>query len=197
MFVGRDDRGHAGYRATRGAGAHRTDGRPDRVGAGAAALVGLSLLLAGCGLHVSKHGISGSVFGHKFSESKGALPTGFPSDIPVPAHSRVVVGGGADNDWNVAFAVTGDVQSGATGYQAQFRSAGYAVTDVQAGSSSTPTSGTTSSTISVSGSSFTAANPTWKVEVVAGSTTASTAGELKPGEFGVDITVVPATTSPT
>ncbi len=67
--------------------------RPGRRAVGVAA-VGLALTLAGCGLHVSKNGVSGNILGHSFSASKGSLPAGFPSAIPSPDASRVLGGGG-------------------------------------------------------------------------------------------------------
>ena len=97
-------------------------------------LLASGLVLSACSLHVSKHGISGNVFGHSFSGASGQLPTGFPSDVPVPDHSRVLVGGGTDNDWDVGFAVTGSLSSGTTAYQDKLQSAGYAISNVETGS---------------------------------------------------------------
>ncbi len=160
--------------------------------AGAALAAGL--LLSACSLHVSKHGISGNVFGHKFSGATGQLPAGFPSNVPVPDNSRVLDGGGADNDWDVAFAVTGTLAAGTTAYQAKFRAAGYTVTNIQ--SESTPDTNAAnpspSTTITLSGSVFSATNSQWKVEVESGTTSSTKNGPLKAGEFAVNITVVPA-----
>jgi hypothetical protein len=160
----------------------------------------MALTLSACGVNVSKHGVSGSVFGHKFSAASGQLPSGFPSDVPVPDRSRVLDGGGADNHWDVAFAVTGSVSSGTTAYQGKFRAAGYTVTNIQ--SESTPGTGANpspSTTVTLTGSVFSATNATWKVEVESGTTSSAKKGPLKTGEFAVNITVVPAasTSSPT
>ncbi len=175
--------------------------RPARRWRVAGAALAAGLMLSACSLHVSKHGISGNVFGHKFSGASGQLPAGFPSDVPVPDNSRVLDGGGADNDWDVAFAVTGTLAAGTTAYQAKFQSAGYTVTNIQ--SESTPDTGAAnpspSTTITLSGSVFSATNSQWKVEVESGSTSSAKNGPLKAGEFAVNITVVPApsTSTPT
>ena len=49
-------------------------------------LLASGLALSACGLHVSKHGVSGNVFGHQFSAASGQLPTGFPSRCAGPRH---------------------------------------------------------------------------------------------------------------
>jgi hypothetical protein len=61
------------------------------------------LVLSGCSLHVTKHGVSGNAFGHNFSGATGELPAGFPTNVPLPDHSRVLAGGGTNNAWDVAF----------------------------------------------------------------------------------------------
>ncbi len=165
-----------------------------------AGVAGLSL--SACGLHVSKHGVSGNILGHNFSAASGSLPAGFPSAIPVPDHSRVLGGGGASGRWDVAFAATGNVSSGASAYQAKFRSAGYTVTNVETGSTgvteTTAASGSnTSTTVTVAGSVFTATSPQWTVEVESGSTTAPSTGTLKAGEYAINITAVPTSSLPT
>ncbi len=164
-------------------------------------LAALGMTLSACGLSVGKHGVSGDVLGHKFSVASGSLPAGFPPAVPVPDHSRVLDGGGTDARWDVAFAVTGTVASGSQAYQAKFRSAGYTVTDAESGS--TPVTapadspgGSTSTTLTVTGSTFTAKDASWTVLAVAASTTASTAGALKAGEFAINITVLPSATPP-
>src|ERR1700674_5575191 len=68
------------------------------------ALAAVGLTLSACGLHVSKHGVSGNAFGHSFSAASGQLPSGFPSSVPVPDNSRVLGGAGVDNGWGAAFA---------------------------------------------------------------------------------------------
>lgn len=156
-----------------------------------------ALALGACSLHVTSHGVSGNILGHSFSGATGALPTGFPSNVPVPDNSRVLAGGGTSNNWDVAFAVKGTVSSGTSAYAAKLRSAGYSVSTIQSGSAVTPTStasgsNSTQTTVSLSGSTFTAKNSTWAVEVAAGTTSGSTNGTLKPGEFALNITVVPA-----
>ncbi len=145
----------------------------------------------GCGLHISKNGVSGNILGHHFSGSTGSLPAGFPSSVPAPDSSRVLGGGGVGNDWDVAFAVTGDLTSGTTGYQNKLSAAGYAISNVQSGSGTVPTStgASTGTTVSVSGSVFTAKSATWTIEVASGTT--SSKGVLKPGEFAINVTVVP------
>ena len=81
-------------------------------------------------------------------------------------------------------------------------SAGFTVTNAETGAAPTTPSvpasgGSTSTTVTVEGSVFTASDATWTVEVVGGSTTAPTTGALKPGEFAVNITVVPTSSLPT
>jgi hypothetical protein len=161
----------------------------------AAAAAGLTL--SACGLHVSGHGISGNAFGHNFSASSGQLPAGFPTSVPVPHASRVVDGGGTDNDWDVAFAVTGSVTAGTSAYQAQFQSAGYTLSNIQSGSTPPAGSASGSSSTTLTGSVFTAKNAQWTVEVESGSTSSAKNVGLKAGEFAINITVVPASsTSP-
>jgi len=153
-------------------------------------------VLTGCGLHVTKNGVSGDILGHSFSADRGALPAGFPSDVPTPDHARVLGGGGTDNRWDAAFALNGGVTSGTEAYEDKFRSAGFIITNAEIGTVPTPSStaaatGSTSTTVTVEGSVFTASTSQWTVAVVGGSTTAPTTGTLKPGEFAVNITVVP------
>ncbi len=170
----------------------------------ALALSSLGLALSACSLHITKHGITGNVFGHKFSGATGVLPAGFPSSVPVPDNSRVLVGGGTNNQWDVAFAVTGSLSSGTAAYEAKFRSAGYTVTNIETGSTPATAatgsgSNSTSTTVTLTGSVFTATDAQWTVQVESGSTTSSTGGTLKAGEFAINITVVPtsSTTSST
>lgn len=186
---------------SRGTGAQETPvehtlrGHPHRGPVWILALASVGLVLSGCSLHVTKNGISGNAFGHNFSGATGALPSGFPSSVPSPGNSRVLAGGGTSNNWDVGFAVTGSTTSGASAYQSKFQSAGYAVTNVQTGSS--PVSGGTGSsstptTVTVTTSAFTAKNAQWTVQVLCGSSTSSTSGGgLKAGEFAVNITVIP------
>ncbi len=160
-------------------------------------LAAAGLALSACGLHVSKHGVSGDVFGHHFSAASGQLPAGFPNSVPVPDDSRVLGGGGADNKWDVGFAVTGSIASGTAAYQAKFRSAGFTVSNIHSGS--TPDTGASSSspstTITLTGSVFTATDAQWTVEVESGSTSSVSNGVLKAGEFAINITVVPASSA--
>jgi len=161
------------------------------------ALASVGLFLSGCGLHVSKNGVSGNIMGHSFSGAAGALPAGFPSEVPVPDNSRVLAGGGADNRWDAAFAVTGSLASGTTSYEDKFRSMGYTVADVEQGSSPIAGgagSGSTTTTVAVAGSVFSATSPRWTIQVESGSTTSSTGSGLKPGEFAINATVVPTST---
>ncbi len=160
-------------------------------------LVAVGLALSACGLHVSKHGVSGDVFGHHFSAASGQLPAGFPTSVPVPDASRVLGGGGADNRWDVGFAVTGSVTSGTAAYQAKLQSAGFTVSNIHSGS--TPdtgaSSGSPSTTVTLTGSVFTANDAQWTVEVESGSTSSVSNGVLKAGEFAINITVVPASSA--
>ena len=162
-------------------------------------LASLGLALSACGLHISKHGVSGNVFGHKFSAASGELPSGFPSSVPVPDASRVLGGGGADNKWDVGFAVTGSITTGTAAYQAKFQSAGYTLSNIRSGS--TPDtgapSGSSSTTLTLTGTLFTAKDAEWTVEVESGSTSSVDGGVLRSGEFAINITVVPAGSSPT
>jgi hypothetical protein len=173
--------------------------RPHRSWRGALALATGVLVLSGCSLHVTKHGMSGNAFGHSFSGATGALPAGFPSNVPVPDHARVLAGGGTGNNWDVAFAVTGSQMSGTTAYQTKVQSAGYAISNVQTGSSpSTGGTGSSSSsastTITVTGSVFTAHNAQWTMEVESAASSSKGNG-LKPGEFAINITVLPASSA--
>jgi hypothetical protein len=163
------------------------------------ALASVGLVLSGCSLHVSKHGASGSIFGHSFSGANGELPSGFPSNVPVPSDSRVLIGGGADNNWDAVFAVTGSITAGTAAYQAKLQSAGYSITNVHAGT--TPVTGppvsnsnSPSTTVTLTGSIFTAANAQWTVQVESASTSSSGTG-LRAGEFAINMTIVPASTS--
>jgi hypothetical protein len=161
-------------------------------------VVAAPLMLAACSLHVSKNGVSGNVFGHSFSAAKGALPSGFPTSVPVPDNSRVLDGGGTQNNWDVAFAVTGSLAAGTSVYGSKFQSAGYTLSNVQSGT--TPVTGApggaTSTTVTLTGSTFTAKNAEWTVTVLSG-TTSSKGGPLKAGEFAINITVVPASETST
>ena len=162
------------------------------------ALLAIGLSLSACGLHVSKHGVSGNIFGHRFSAASGQLPAGFPSGVPVPDASRVLGGGGADDRWDVAFAVTGSTAAGTSAYKAKFQSAGYTLSNVQAGS--TPITGvpggSPSTAVTLTGSVFTAKDAQWTVEVESGSASSAKTSALKAGEFAVNITVVPSSSSP-
>jgi hypothetical protein len=168
-----------------------------RAGSAMAVVVAVAgLALAACGLHVSKHGISGNILGHSFSGAEGALPAGFPANVPAPDGSRVLAGGGTNNTWDVAFAVTGPLTSGTSAYETKLRSAGYTISNIHAGS--TPVTAVThagssspSTTIAVAGTEFTAADSSWTIQVVSGTTTSSTGGGVKAGEFAINITVVP------
>jgi hypothetical protein len=174
-----------------------------------AAVVVASLALTACGLHISKNGVSGNILGHKFSAAEHQLPAGFPSDIPTPTGATVLGGGGVSDangsGWDAAFALTGTVAAGSTAYQKQFTDAGYTVTDVQS-SGPTPVTapttgstvaGATSTTVTLDGASFQAANSTWTVQVLLGSSSSAVGSELKAGQFGVNITAVPTSSTTT
>jgi len=173
------------------------------------AVVAAGLVLSACGLHITKNGVSGNILGHKFSAAEHQLPAGFPSEIPTPTGATVLGGAGASTDngsgWDAAFALTGTVADGSTAYQAQFTNAGYKVTDVnnpQSTSGTTPNTGSssggsTSTTVTVEGASFTAANADWTVQVELGSSSSAVGSELKPGQYGVNITAVPTSSTTT
>lgn len=159
----------------------------------------LGLVLTGCSLHVSKQGVSGNVFGHSFSGAKGSLPAGFPSDVPTPDQSRVLAGGGSDNNWDVAFAVTGAVDAGTTAYQSKLQAAGYTISNVHTGTTQVTGStgaASTGTTVTVTGSAFEAADAHWRMQVASGDTSSVNRGGLRAAEFGLNITVVPATSTP-
>jgi hypothetical protein len=162
------------------------------------ALVAMGLALSACGLHVSKHGVSVNAFGHRFSASSGQMPVGFPSSVPVPDNSRVLIGGGSDNRSDVGFAVTGSLTQGTTAYQDKFQSAGYTLSNIQSGSTPAtgPPSGSPTTTLTLTGSVFTATDAQWTVQVESGTTSSSKTGVLKAGEFAINITVVPAESTP-
>jgi hypothetical protein len=164
------------------------------------AAVGLAVAAAGCGLNVSKHGVSGNIFGHSFSAEKGALPAGFPSSVPTPDASRVLGGGGADNRWDAAFAVTGTLTAGTMAYESKLRSAGFTITNYQAGS--TPVtgatgSGSTATTLTASGATFEASDPQWTMRVASGSTSSVSGTGLRAGEFAINLIVVPTSATTT
>jgi hypothetical protein len=167
-----------------------------RIGRSVLALALAGGALTGCGLHISKHGVSGNIFGHSFSGAKGVLPSGFPSEVPVPDHSRVLIGGGTDSRWDVAFAATGSLTPGTAAYQSKFRAAGYTVSAIQTGSTddTTPDASAangTSTTVTLNGQTFSARTAQWTVQVVSGTTTASSNGQLRAGEFVINVTAVP------
>jgi hypothetical protein len=155
-------------------------------------------VLAGCSLHVSKNGINGNILGHSFSGARGTLPSGFPSDIPTPDSSRVLGGGGADNTWDVAFAVTGTVEAGTMAYKSKLQSAGYAISNYQSGTSPVTTpagSGSTATTITASGATFEATNQHWKIQVASGTTSSVNGTVLRSGEFGLNIAALSASSA--
>jgi hypothetical protein len=114
-----------------------------------------------------------------------------------------VLGGvGSTGRWDVGFAVTGDQATGTTAYEEKFKGAGYSVTQIESGStpatgSTASPTGSTSTTVTLTGSVFRAADAQWTVEVESGSTSSSTGGTLKAGEFAVNITVVPTSSTTT
>jgi hypothetical protein len=164
------------------------------------ASVGVALTLSGCGLHVSKSGVSGNILGHSFSVAKGSLPAGFPSAVPTPDSSRVLGGGGADNRWGAVFAVTGTITSGTAAYQSKLSAAGYAITNTHSGSTpvtAATDSGSTATTVTVTGVSFQASDPQWTIQVVSGNTSSIRGTVLKAGEFAISLVVGPTSASTT
>ncbi|HEV3281793.1 MAG TPA: hypothetical protein VG032_09340 [Acidimicrobiales bacterium] len=158
----------------------------------------VSMAVAGCSLHVSKHGVNGNIFGHSFSASKGSLPTGFPSDVPTPDASRVLGGGGADKGWDAAFAVTGTITAGTMAYVAKLRTAGYSISNFQSGTTpvtGTTGSGSTATTVTLTGATFQATDPQWTMQVASGSTSSITGTGLKAGEFAINVTIIPTTST--
>ena len=188
----------SGVGSQRGPGRWADPGGTARRGAGRwmLTLVAVGLALSACGLHVSKHGVSGNILGHSFSASSGQLPTGFPSSVPVPDNSRVLGGAGSDNRWDVAFAVTGSLTQGTTAYQDKLRSAGYTISNVETGSTTVTSNPAAQQSTNLAGSVFTATDAQWTVEVTSGTTSSSKTGVLKAGEFAINITVVPAGSTP-
>ncbi len=176
-------------------GTHRSGSHRRRLVGWLLPLLVSGLMISACSLHVSKHGVSGSFFGHSFSGATGQLPAGFPSDVPVPDHSRVLVGGGTDNDWDVGFAVTGSLPSGTTAYQDKLQSAGYTISNVETGSTTVTSNTTVQQNTNLAGSVFTAKNAQWSVQVESGSTSSTKGSPLKPGEFAINITVLPASST--
>ena len=164
------------------------------------AAVGIALALAGCGLHVSKNGVSGNILGHSFSASRGSLPAGFPSAVPPPDASRVLGGGGAANRWDAAFAVTGTIDSGTMAYESKLRAAGYTISNYQSGSTPVTAgtgSGSTATTVTVSGAAFDASDSRWTIQVLSGNTSSIQGTGLKPGEFAIDLVVAPTSSTTT
>jgi len=159
----------------------------------------VGVLSAACSLHISKNGISGNIAGHNFSAVVHSLPSGFPTTVPQPDGSRVLGGGATNGDFDAVFAVSGSVTAGAQAYESKFRSAGFTVTVTNAPSTTQVTASgqnSTSTTVTFTGATFTAKNASWTVQVEMGSSSSAVGSELKAGEFGVNITVVPASSTP-
>ncbi|MHB8506918.1 MAG: hypothetical protein ACYDEN_14570 [Acidimicrobiales bacterium] len=158
----------------------------------------VGVLGAACSIHISKNGISGNIAGHSFSAVAHALPSGFPTAVPVPDGSRVIGGAGTNGDFDAVFGVPGTVTAGAAAYESKFRSAGFTVT-VTNGPSTTQVTGSgqnsTSTTVTFTGATFTAKNGSWTVQVEMGSSSSAVSSQLKAGEIGVNITVVPTTST--
>ena len=94
----------------------------------------------------------------------------------------------------MGFAVTGSITAGTAAYQAKLQSAGYTLSNVRSGSTTvTVRRGRQQTTLA--GSLFTAKDAQWTVEVASGSTSSVTGGVLKAGEFAINITVVPASST--
>jgi hypothetical protein len=179
------------------AGPAPTGGRRARLMLGIATLW-VTTAVTGCSLHVSKSGVSGNILGHSFSASKGSLPAGFPGDVPTPDASRVLGGAGAEHGWDAAFAVGGAISEGTMAYEAKFRSDGYAITNYQSGATPVTTatgSGSTATTVTLSGATFEASNPQWMIQVASGSTSSVTGTGLRSGEFAINVTVIPASST--
>jgi hypothetical protein len=154
----------------------------------------VALLTTACGIHISKNGISGDIAGHKFAAALHGLPSGFPTDVPSPDNARVIAGASTNGDFDAAFAVPGTMTAGARAYEAKFRSAGYTVTDISSPSTtelSASGQGSTSTTVTLTGATFTAKNGSWVVQVEMGTSSSAVGSELKTGEFGVNIAVAP------
>jgi hypothetical protein len=153
----------------------------------------VGVLSSACSIHISRNGISGEIGGHKFSAALHGLPAGFPTDVPLPDNARVIGGAGTNRGYDAAFAMPGTVAAGAHAYEAKFQAAGYTVTNIGS-PSTTDLSGSgqnsTSTTVTLTGASFTAKNANWMVQVEIGSSSSAVSTELKTGEFGVNITVV-------
>lgn len=166
---------------------------PGRRATAALCVGAIGVLATACGIHISKNGISGDIGGHKFSAAIHGLPSGFPTNVPLPDNARVIAGAGTNGGYDAAFAVSGAVAAGAQAYESKFQSAGYTVTNISA-PSTTEVSGSgqnsTSTTVTLTGASFTAKNSTWTVQVEMGSSSSAVGSELKTGEFGINITVV-------
>jgi hypothetical protein len=177
--------------------------RPAPTGAHAAVgLTLLALLVSACSIHVTKNGISGNIAGHKFAASAHSLPAGFPTDVPLPSRSRVIGGAGFSDSrgsgYDAVFAVRGTVTTGLKDYESEFRAAGYKITE----SSMAPPPATTgtnspSTTLTVTGGAFQAANSNWNVVVLAGSRSTAASSKVRNGEFGLNLTVTPPASTPT
>jgi hypothetical protein len=95
----------------------------------------------------------------------------------------VLGGGGGGNNWSVAFAVKGTVQSGTSAYQSKLTSAGYTIANAQSGVAG-----------SAAGAAFSATSSKWTLQVGGGSSgTQPTTSALKSGEFALSLVVTPAT----
>ncbi len=150
------------------------------------ATAGIALAACSSG---SPSSVSGSVSGSSGSASgaAGQLPSGFPKDVPVPSNSRVLGGASTGNQSDAAFAVPKPFASATAAYASKLRSAGYTVSNVVSGASG-----------SAAGATFSANDSKWSLQVAAGTSASSaTEGTLKPGEFVLNVTVLPANSTPT
>jgi hypothetical protein len=56
-------------------------------------------------------------------------------------------------------------------------------------------SGSTATTVTLSGATFEATDSQWTIQVASGSTSSITGTGLKAGEFAINVTIVPATST--
>ncbi len=110
----------------------------------------VSIFFTACSIHISKNGISGNIAGHSFSATAHALPSGFPTDVPLPDNARVIGGAGTNGGYDAVFAVPGTVTDGVHAYESKFQSSGYTVTNITAPATTVvPASGRNSSSTTV------------------------------------------------
>ncbi len=85
-------------------------------------------------------------------------------------------------------------------YESKLRAAGYTIANYQSGSTPVTagtSSGSTATTVTVSGASFDASDAQWTIQVLSGHTSSIQGTGLNTGEFAIDLVVVPTSSTTT